>query len=515
MTERPWMTACRWLLVSVLAAFCLRESACTASAYLGCAGDGDLYTDCWREAARNAPGRRIALLCKDASALSPMDRARLAAISWERVPMAPVTVDGSSDLQPFDSVLSFSWLSAADEQRLKDGGFSLVASNRHAKTWGRSDAGPLVPTQPSVAPPVVRECLALTAEFLLLLLCCRALAGRAPLGLRPFAVVAALVVASLLGCIALNHTLLEPNGLGTYGGKAKLLYLSGGLPGAYFGTVGANALQPSYPPGLTLLACFHFLLSGGCGDRLVQLLGVFAMAMICIGLLCRGIDLRCSPAIALYLLSPVSIRMTSGFYAEPFAALTLLVGWGMIGRGRPLAGASVLGLAGMFRPEAGLVAVAFALGGCPGAGVKRSMMMVLVSAVPSLAWMVFVRVLGCGGVPDWDFLAIPRFSQMAVALLREVRFIGVTALPVALILYLVRPLHRPRIGREALAALLPAVVLLVLIPMACGFHTSSHADWMMENTIPRLAWYVLVVPLGALSRGMSTQEGRSIRGLFP
>ena len=382
MSEGPWMTACRWLLVSALASFCLWKGAGTASAYLESAGAGS-YTDCWREAARNAPGHRIALLCKDATAL---------------------------------------------------------------------------------------------------------------------------VVAAVLGCIALNHTLLEPNGLGTYGGKAKLLLTCEGLPRDYFTTVAGNALQPSYPPGMTLLAYFHFLLSGGCGDRLVQLLEAFAMGLVCIGLLRGGSGPRAAVPVALYLLSPMAIRTTSGFYAEPFAALALLAGWDRLVRGGFVGGGLVLGLAGMFRPEAGVVAVAFALAGCWGQGVRRSLTSAAVAALPAFAWMVTARLLGYGGVQDWDFLSVPRFGQMGYALLCEATFLGVTAVPVALVLYLVRPLHRPCIDRPARRALLADAALMLIVPILCGFHASSHAAWMMDNTVPRFAWYVLAVPLGALARCAVTQR---------
>ena len=511
MSEGPWMTACRWLLVSALASFCLWKGAGTASAYLESAGAGS-YTDCWREAARNAPGHRIALLCKDASNLSPMDRARLAAISWERVPEASVTVDRDSDLRPFDTVLSFAWLAAADERKLKDDGFVLVASNRHAKTWSREGVSPSVGTPPSAAPSAVRECLALSVEFALLLLCLRMLAGRAPLSLTLSSVATALVVASLLGCIALSHTLLEPNGLGTYGGKAKLLFSCEGLPRDYFTTVAGNALQPSYPPGMTLLAYFHFLLSGGCGDRLVQLLEAFAMGLVGIGLLRGGSGPRAAVPVALYLLSPMAIRTTSGFYAEPFAALMLLVGWNRLVRGEVVRGALILGLSGMFRPEAGVVAAAFALAGCWGQGVRRSLTSVAVAALPAFAWMVTARLLGYGGVQDWDCLSVPRFGQMGYALLCEARFLGVTVIPVALVLYLVRPLHRPCIDRPARRALLAAAALMLIVPILCGFHASSHAAWMMDNTVPRFAWYVLVVPLGALARCAVTQRSSGAEG---
>ena len=505
MSEGPWMTACRWLLVSALASFCLWKGAGTASAYRESAGAGS-YTDCWREAARNAPGHRIALLCKDAADLAPMDRARLAAISWERVPEASVTVDRDSDLRPFDTVLSFAWLAAADERKLKDDGFVLVASNRHAKTWSREGVSPSAGTPPSAAPSAVRECLALSVEFALLLLCLRMLAGRAQLGLTLSSVATALVVAAVLGCIALNHTLLEPNGLGTYGGKAKLLLTCEGLPRDYFTTVAGNALQPSYPPGMTLLAYFHFLLSGGCGDRLVQLLEAFAMGLVGIGLLRGGSGPRAAVPVALYLLSPMAIRTTSGFYAEPFAALMLLAGWARLVRGGFVGGGLVLGLAGMFRPEAGVVAVAFALAGCWGQGVRRSLTSAAVAALPAFAWMVTARLLGYGGVQDWDCLSVPRFGQMGYALLCEARFLGVTVIPVALVLYLVRPLHRPCIDRPARRALLAAAALMLIVPILCGFHASSHAAWMMDNTVPRFAWYVLAVPLGALARCAVTQR---------
>ena len=37
-------------------------------------------------------------------------------------------------------------------------------------------------------------------------------------------------------------------------------------------------------------------------------------------------------------------------------------------------------------------------------------------------------------------------------------------------------------------------------PIACGFHASPYADWMVDNTIPRLVWYVSAVPLFAFVR---------------
>ena len=54
--------------------------------------------------------------------------------------------------------------------------------------------------------------------------------------------------------------------------------------------------------------------------------------------------------------------------------------------------------------------------------------------------------------------------------------------------------------RPLAVAIVPAALLLLAISLACAFHTSLHADWMMDNTIPRLLWYVSAIPLFALVR---------------
>ncbi len=45
------------------------------------------------------------------------------------------------------------------------------------------------------------------------------------------------------------------------------------------------------------------------------------------------------------------------------------------------------------------------------------------------------------------------------------------------------------------AAFVPMALLLLAVPAACGFYVSPHAEWMVDNTIPRLAWYVAAIPL--------------------
>ena len=43
-------------------------------------------------------------------------------------------------------------------------------------------------------------------------------------------------------------------------------------------------------------------------------------------------------------------------------------------------------------------------------------------------------------------------------------------------------------------AWLPAALLLLAIPIVCVFYTAPSVKWMLDNTIPRLVWYLLAVP---------------------
>ena len=358
MTGCPCTAVCRWSIVASLTALCLWQGLVTASAYLE-SSDAYAYLTAWRAAAKNAPGEKLALLCNDENRVTPVDRSRLIAISWERAPDPLSLVDGSGDLQSVDCVLSSNWHPVSVGKRLVSNGFMVASTNEYAKTWVRKGVRRFVTCSPVADVSQTREALALVLEAVLIF---------APLvfafGLRGFSwwsLAASFLIAAGLGYVALSHPLLAPNGLGTYGGKAKLLYACGGIPESFLNSTGGMALQTSYPPGLTLLAYLHFLLSGGCGDRLVQLVVVFAMAALCLALLRGSSHPWCALPIALYCVLPIAIRITSGFYAEPFVALLLVLGWRMMRNGRLFVGALVMGMAGLFRPEAGVVVVFFGL----------------------------------------------------------------------------------------------------------------------------------------------------------
>ena len=415
-------------------------------------------------------------------------------MSWELAPDVPVVVDAFSGLRDVDAVLSSTWVSNPVAARLESAGFSVTASNEYVKTWTRNGELSRRRRIHDDNVPLLRELAALALEFVIALSVFALVSERRFPGGWTFAV--ALAVALVLGAVALSHPLLAPNGLGVYGGKAKLLFECGSFPGGFWTDPRYSVFQPSYPPGLTFVAWLHFALSGGCGDRLVQLTVVFAMAVLC-HLMARGSRSRQDAlATAVFCLSPIAVRMSAGFYAEPFAALMLLCGWNMAADGRRTCGAFAMGLAALFRLEAGPVAFLFAAGACAFAeGRRERVAMLATSAAPAFAWFAFCAVAGGGGPSDWDFSKAPQFGQVAYAALCEAKALGMFVLPAAALSIFKSPLNRPRLSAAPDPSLAPTAVLLIAIPAVCAFHDSPHARWMIDNTIPRLVWDISAIPL--------------------
>ena len=496
MTRGPLVSTCRWIAVSALSALCLWRSLDAFCAHLNADGVHS-YVASWRSAARNAPAGSIALLGDGADRIAPLDRSRLIAISWERAPDQLTLADDNAEVGAVDSVLSSVWHSRSVGRMLEAQGFTAASTNAHVKTWVRKGVGCSgQPQSPAEGVSQVRELLALVLEAALVFAPLFLLFGRH--GFCWWSLVVSFSIAVGLGWIALSHPLLAPNGLGVYGGKAKLLYECGGIPESFLDSAGGMALQPSYPPGLTLLAYLHFLLSGGCGDRLVQLVVVFALAALCLALLRGASRPSCALPIVLFCVSPNAIRMASGFYAEPFVALLLVFGWRTMRNGRPFVGALVMGVAGLFRPEAGVAAALFAACGSAFRGNSKLALAVVVPAlVPTVAWIATCRLLGYGGLADWNVMMMPRFGQVAYGALAVLDALWKQAIPVFALLFLVRSDGIKVCYRDVVSSIVPVALLFIAIPLVCGFYDAPYAKWMMDNTSPRLVWYLLAVPLFA------------------
>ena len=239
MTERPWLCVCRWLAAASVAAYCLWQGVSAALPYFG-SSDALSYLSDWRSAARSAPEGRLALLCSDARGITPIERSRLVAMTWERAPAQIATVAAKGDLKEVDVVLASRWIPRPAQEWLGEAGFSVSATNEFVCTWSRAGA---VGRDAEVGAPRVsraREILALAVELALMLF---AVVLVFPLrNIGKLQIAAATLVAVAMGAVALSHPLLAPNGLGVYGGKAKLLYECGGSPESFLNSSGGRAL---------------------------------------------------------------------------------------------------------------------------------------------------------------------------------------------------------------------------------------------------------------------------------
>ena len=240
---------------------------------------------------------------------------------------------------------------------------------------------------------------------------------------------------------------------------------------------------------------------------MVQLVVVFAMTALCLALLRGASRLSCALPIVLFCVSPLAIRMTSGFYAEPFVALLLVLGWRMMRNGRLFVGALVMGMAGLFRLEAGAAAALFAACGCAFRGNPRAKLIAVVSAVvPTLIWIATCLLLGYGGLTDWNITMMPKTGQVVYAALAVLNSLWKQAIPVFVLLFLVRPDGRRVCSREVLLCILPVALLGCAIPLACGFYDAPYAKWMMDNTIPRLIWHLLPVSMFVMASQLSAHD---------
>ena len=310
------------------------------------------HVSSWREVASGVRARRPALLCRDAAKPAPVERTRLIALNWELAPVCVRAWNGEGGDSLPDAVFVSAWSGEAERDRLASLGFSPVAGTGFAAVWRRASgdgADDAVRAGPR-APSVFREGCGVGAVLLAVavLVWWTVRGARRPVA---GAVAVGLVLFALYAWAALSHRLPAPNGLGVYGGRAKLLLASGGVPDGFWTDPAYGVYQPSYPPGLTLLALAADAVAGGCGDWLVQLLPVGAMTALAVVLLSGTGTWTGRLLVLAVLLSPVSVRLAAEFHAEPFAALCLVAGGRLLrdhgGRaGRPVRALGVLRGAG-------------------------------------------------------------------------------------------------------------------------------------------------------------------------
>ena len=482
----------------------------------GYRGNGRHADACRELVERLVPDGTEVYYCSDShdGGLQPAERSIHIALSWAASPR-PVRFGEGGGGAGAIVVSRF--------RRVEFPGFRRVAENDCAALWLKEGVLPKNEDfLPAVSP--VREAAGVAVVGLLVFAFGRfaVRGGSAVGGAWPCAAVVLLVA----GGLALAHTFVAPTGLGVWGGKAKLLYLCGGLPGGFFVDPARATLQPAYPPGLALLTLLAYAVSGGCGEWLVQLVVVFAASALCALLCSRTGSWPALLWILAALLTPLSLRVSSLYYAEPFVALLVLAGWMRIREGRGvLSGWALVGAAGLFKGEGVVLCLACwaALRLTDGRRAAHPRGLLAALALPC-AWQVGVRLAG-GTLYDFAAPWQPDFARLwtaagfalRAAFLRPWDYIF--AWPLAALLLAAAPFRRRFAADRADCRGLRAAALAALAASAAFvfvFSLSRATDfgWHLSTALPRLLWVpslLLLAEIVAFSSRAEPQSPQRVR----
>ena len=455
------------------------------------------YLAGWREAARTVCSGTVGVWCENAREPAPLDRARLMAVNWELRPQAAVPCDGHGAFASVKHLIVTSSCRSATRDRLMTEGWTLGWANDFATVWTHSPEELRPPRSPH-AVGWAREAIGVGVVVLLAAVLLYPLKDDGWTSERRTLFEAGMIFL-ILSAITVIHTVQPPNGLGVQAGKAALWFAAGGWPDGFFTRPEFAVYQPSYPPGLTMLSGLAMIVSGGAGERLVQLIVPAAVGGLYLALVQPGTGWHARLAAVAFVLAPISLRMTAGFYAEPLAAMLLAVGWRCVRKGRILVGWMVLGNAGLFRTEGFILAgILFSLERLRLGITRTTVMSGLLAFGPSVLWHVLVRLLG-GSVYDFDFCSVPDLGRIVSAggevlscLGAGFRSLGggpLLALGLALGWQSQSDCGRHMLGCPV--AVLSVAFMLVLF----GFCTSAHLPWMLSTYLPRLLWTAMVLEL--------------------
>ena len=434
----------------------------------------------WRAAARQTLGERIGVLAAAPAHPTPVERARLIATAWE---ITPRRVQAAAVDEGFPELLVSSFIAPAERTRIAAGGYRPVFSNEFATVWTLAEVGPGPVVLPATSEPTIwREAVALAVVVGALVTLWGVFNRRLARPVARAQVLGALGVFIALAAAALAHPLSTPNGLGVYGGKAKLLYLAQALPGDFWTARAFAVFQSAYPPGLTLLAWLVDVLAGGCGERLLQLLVPAALALVFLELTVDAPSRRAYVVAALVMLSPVAFDLAAGFYAEPFAVLCLACGLHALMRGRRAGGALLAGAAAVFRPEGGLLATVFVmLWAWPRLRCCRGTTVLAAAALPTLVWQLVCRLAGAR-LEDVDFAgALDGCRCVAFAAALGIGVLRFWATGSAGLVFLGS-------GRRMRLAWSGGLLILAACAVLAGFQRSPHFAWVADTYAPRLVW---------------------------
>lgn len=485
-------------------------------------------TDAFRQLAEShlSPGESL-YYCTNSrdGRLSPAERSTHLALSWA---LSPVPVEfGIPDETCEASAIIVSRFLDSDFP-----GYWLAAGNESAVLWRRAEAAtePQGTMRRPLPPGVLGELFGVVAV-------CAAIAvfvwrmrrrdaetggglpgsGSPPLMNSAVSVSGVVMFFCLASFLALSHTFMAPTGLGVYGGKAKLFLLSRGIPDGFFADPAFSSYQPAYPPGLALLTLGAYLVGGGCGEWLTQLIPVFA-ATVALWLVTRSAaESRWAMLwVMAAFLGRQALQTVTFFYAEPFVALFSILAWMRLREDRQdMPGWVLLGATGLFKAEGVVLLLAVWVAFCIHATLSSEdvrrvrrvigwrssffwMKQLAAAFAPPVSWYVASRIAGAcfyDYAPFWR-PDPARFCEAACYLLKtaflEPWRYGF-AYPIAVVVAVLAFVRRPAVGEGGCSSPLSvssfvALICLALFAFIYSLSLAPDFGWHLWSSAARLLW---------------------------
>lgn len=314
---------------------------------------------------------------------------------------------------------------------------------------------------------------------------------------------AVVFIFSMYAVLALSHTFVAPTGLGTVGGKAKLMLLSKGFPRGFFTDPLFMLYQPPYPPGGALFLLLGYVLSGGCDEWLVQLVNCFLAALLLGFLLLRVSKFSARWLVVSFFVSPLTLRLVTLFYPEVLVGLCMLVGWDCVRR-RPLdsTGWIVMGMSGWFKNEGLVYFCSMALPMlyyCPSGSRYALAKRILCAMALPIAWHVGCRLHGAvldGYVPISEASVVKGFA--ALRKIFECAFCKPWLYSLAFPLTLVTILTRQSHWQLSRVAGMGAGISICLFCFIFSLSGAEDFAWHLDS-VERLLWVPALLLLHAVT----------------
>ena len=453
----------------------------------------------------------IAYVVEDSEKIDGLDRALFAAVAFCLLPRNLSLVDDNCEEVHADYILIDNYSAERDRLVGRQSGYVEIGRTSSTTLFARdfkSATDECIVADKRSMWSMVRQ---LAVASLVTVVVCALfvwLSGqKLNLGAGWWCALVSVVIVFAVGCL-LTHTLRSPNGTAVYAGKAKLMYLSCGLPDDFFLNKDWSVFLPPYPMGLTLLAWIYYVFAGGCDNWSVQLVafsGIVATILLVLNSFKTVIGRLLS---LLFFVSVGTKQIAAGFYPEGFVAAAIIAAMIRMrsGRGDAIAWGA-LGLAAIFKNEGILFycLTYFSLRICGMKNLCRSLF-VFVGLLPAAAWYMFVRMSG-GSMDGYAINGIcESAAHMGMALSEMFSFMaidwkgGTVMLPIFMVCAFIMRIFLRRPLRGFVAVLTRFVLMsLIFILLVYCFCSPFQIRWRIHSSCFRLLWTVAALSLYGMS----------------